>query len=134
VSGGTPAWLERLSICFAPSSNGTVDHKSKESADKIAAGGPWRVRDFLSFVQKTYQKGDVADVSQTCPIMSFAQKALGMCRADEALVQLKLKHPQPTLKPNGMEDHFRGSFLIRAKAWITPKLPVVPAIYVLLPS
>jgi hypothetical protein len=27
-----------------------------------------------------------------------------------------------------------GSFLIRAKAWITPKLPVAPTIYILLPS
>jgi hypothetical protein len=43
-------WLERLSIYFTPSSNEIVDHKSKESADKIAAGRPWRVRDFLSFV------------------------------------------------------------------------------------
>jgi hypothetical protein len=76
-------WLERLSVHFTPSSNETVDHKSKESADKIAAVRPWRVRDFLSFVWKTHQKGDV---SQTHPIASFAQKALGMCRADEALV------------------------------------------------
>jgi hypothetical protein len=83
-----PVWLERFSVCFAPSSNEIVDHKSEESADKIAAGGPWRVRDFLSFVQKTHQKGDVADVSQICPIMSFAQKALGTCRADEAPVTL----------------------------------------------
>jgi hypothetical protein len=78
-------WLERLSVCFAPSSNETVDHKSNESADKIAAGRPWRARDFLSFEQKTCQKGGVADVSQMHPIMSFAQKVPGTCRADEAL-------------------------------------------------
>jgi hypothetical protein len=83
MSGGTPVWLERLSVCFAPSSNEIVDHKSKESADKTAAGRPWRVRDFLSFVQKTHEKGDVADVSQTHPIASFAQKALGTGHAGQ---------------------------------------------------
>jgi hypothetical protein len=69
-------WLERLSVCFTPSSNEVVDHKSEESADKIAAGRPWRVRDFLSFVQKTYQKGDVADVSQTYPTI-LCSKSVG---------------------------------------------------------
>jgi hypothetical protein len=50
-----------------------VGLKSNESADGEAAGSPWRVRDFLSFVQKTYQKRDVADVSQIYPIISFAE-------------------------------------------------------------
>jgi hypothetical protein len=62
-----------------------VGLKSNESADGEAAGSPWRVRDFLSFVQKTYQKRDVADVSQIYPIISFAENWLGICRVDEAL-------------------------------------------------
>jgi hypothetical protein len=78
-------WLQRLSNYFTPSSNEIVDHKSSESADKIVAGRPWRVRDFLSFVQKTYQERDVADVSQIYPIISFAQKVPGIFRADDAL-------------------------------------------------
>jgi hypothetical protein len=74
-----------LSIYFTPSSNEIVDHRSNETADGGAAGRPWRVRDFLSFVQKTYQERDVADASKIYPIISFAQKAHRICRADEAL-------------------------------------------------
>jgi hypothetical protein len=85
-SEGTPVLLVRLSIYFAPSSNEMVSRKSNESADGEAAGGPWRVRDFLSFVWKTYQKRDVADVSQIHPIMSFAENWHRICRADEALI------------------------------------------------
>ena len=62
-----------------------VDHGSNESAAAATAGSPWLVRDFWSFVQKTYQERDVADVSQIYPIISFGQKCLGICRADEAL-------------------------------------------------
>jgi hypothetical protein len=84
-SEGTPALLVRLSICFAPSSNEMVGLKSNESEAGEAAGGPSRVRDFLSFVWKTHQKRDVADVSQTHPVVSFAENWHRMCRADEAL-------------------------------------------------
>jgi hypothetical protein len=58
-----------------------VSLKSNESAAGEAAGGPWRVRDFLSFVWKTYQKRDVADVSQICPIASFGENWDRTCRA-----------------------------------------------------
>ena len=58
-----------------------VDHTSDKSAAGEVAGGPWQVRDFLSFVQKTHHERE-ANVSQTCPIMSFAQNWLGTCRAD----------------------------------------------------
>jgi hypothetical protein len=68
-----------------------VVRKSNESADGEAAGGPWQVRDFLSFVWKTHQKRDVADVSQTHPMMSFAENWHRTCRADEALVAKKLQ-------------------------------------------
>jgi hypothetical protein len=78
--------LVRFSVCFTPFSNEMVSRKSNESADGEAAGGPWRVRDFLSFVWKTYQKRDVADVSQIHPIMSFAENWHRICRADEALI------------------------------------------------
>jgi hypothetical protein len=50
-----------------------VGLESNESADGEAAGGPWRVRDFLSFAWKTHHERDVADVSQTCPVASFAE-------------------------------------------------------------
>ncbi len=72
--------LVRLSMYFAPSSNEIVDHRSNETADGGAAGGPWRVRDFLSFVQKTRQERDVADASKMHPIASIAQKAHRTCR------------------------------------------------------
>jgi hypothetical protein len=62
-----------------------VSLKSNKSATGEAAGGPWRARDFLSFVWKTHQKRDVADVSQMHPIMSFAENWHRTCRADEAL-------------------------------------------------
>jgi hypothetical protein len=65
--------LVRLSIYFTPSSNEMVSLKSNESEAGEAAGGPWRVRDFLSFVWKTYQKRDVADVSQIYPIICRAK-------------------------------------------------------------
>jgi hypothetical protein len=75
-----------MSIYFIPSSKEMVSLKSNESAAGEAAGGPWRVvRDFLSFVWKTYQKRDVADVSQMYPITSFAENWHRTCRADEAL-------------------------------------------------
>jgi hypothetical protein len=42
---------------------------------------------FLSFAWKTHQKRDVANVSQTHPIMSFAENWHRTCRADKALGQ-----------------------------------------------
>jgi hypothetical protein len=82
----TPLLLVRLSVCFAPSSNEMVSLKSKESADGEAAGGPWRARDILSFVWRTHQKRDVANGSQTCPVMFFAENWHRTCWVeDEAL-------------------------------------------------
>jgi hypothetical protein len=77
--------LARFSIYFAPFSNEMVSRKSNDGAAGEAAGGPWRARDFLSFVWKTHQKRDVADVSQMHPMMSFAENWHRICRADEAL-------------------------------------------------
>jgi hypothetical protein len=75
--------LVRLSVCFTPSSNEMVSLKSNESANGEATGGPWRARDFLSFVWKTHQKRDVADVSQMHPVKSFAENWHQTCRADK---------------------------------------------------
>jgi hypothetical protein len=45
-SEGTPMLLERLSVCFTPSSNEVVSLESNESAAGEVAGGPWLARDF----------------------------------------------------------------------------------------
>jgi hypothetical protein len=60
-----------------------VSLKSNE-ANGEATGGPWRARDFLSFVWKTHQKREVADVSQMHPVESFAENCHQTRRADKA--------------------------------------------------
>jgi hypothetical protein len=37
-------------------------------------------------------------------------------KISHCLVQLKLKYPQPTLEPNGMENHFRGKLFDPSKS------------------
>ena len=51
-----------------------VDHGSTESAAAATAGSPWSIRDFWSFVQKTYNERDVSDLSQIYPNIHWSKK------------------------------------------------------------